>query len=151
MMRQALMQAYIAYLFKEVPVGAVVVRENRIIAKAYNQVKTLNSPLMHAEMLAINLACKAIGSKYLDDCQMYVTLEPCHMCSAAIALARVKKLFYGPADEKYGGMHSNSGFFYMSQKNYKKPEIYAEVMNEQLKQMLQFFFLDMRFYKKDII
>lgn len=149
MMRQALMQAYIAYSLKEVPVGVIIVKNKLIVAKAYNQVERLNNPLMHAELLAISLACKAIGSKYLDGCDMYVTLEPCHMCSAAISLSRIDKVFYGPNDEKYGGMYSNTGFFYSAQKTYQKPEVYAEIMSSELQQLIKFFFLDMRSLKKD--
>lgn len=101
-MGEALKQAWIAHEEEEIPVGAVVVCENRIIARAYNQTEKLNDPTAHAEMLAITAAAEYLGGKYLDDCCMYVTLEPCPMCAGALYWAHLAKLVYGASDPKMG-------------------------------------------------
>ena len=103
-MRKAIEQAEMASASGEVPVGAVIVCNNMIIAKAYNQVETLNDITAHAEILAITAASNYLSSKYLDDCIMYVTLEPCPMCAGAIKWSRIKKLVYGASDDKAGFM-----------------------------------------------
>lgn len=101
-MGEALKQAAIAYEEKEIPVGAVVVANNRIIARAYNQTEKLNDATAHAEMLAITSAFNFLGSKYLPDCTIYVTLEPCVMCAGALQWAQIGNLIYGAADYKRG-------------------------------------------------
>lgn len=101
-MREALKQAQLAYEADEVPVGAVVVAEGRIIARGYNQVEQLRDPTAHAEMLAITAAGNAIGGKWLHDCTLYVTLEPCVMCAGALQWARIGRVVYGASDEKFG-------------------------------------------------
>ncbi|MCS7084018.1 MAG: nucleoside deaminase [Aquificaceae bacterium] len=93
----------------EVPVGCVVVKNGLIISKAHNQVETLKDPTAHAEMIALKGAFKAAGSKYLTDCEVYVSLEPCPMCAWALALARVKKVVFLALDERRGGIISNWG------------------------------------------
>lgn len=103
-MRKAIEQAEIAAETGEVPVGAVIVCNNMIIAKAYNQVETLNDITAHAEILAITAASNYLSSKYLDDCTMYVTLEPCPMCAGAIKWSRIQRLVYGASDDKGGFM-----------------------------------------------
>ena len=101
-MKQALSEAHIAASEDEVPVGAVVVCNNRIIARAHNQTERLNDPTAHAEMLAITAAVNVLGAKYLTDCVLYVTLEPCTMCAGAIGWAQIGTLIYGAGDEKRG-------------------------------------------------
>jgi len=101
-MQQALAEARRAADENEVPVGAIVVCNNRIIARAHNQTERLNDPTAHAEMLAITAATDALGAKYLTDCVLYVTVEPCVMCAGAIAWAQVGALVYGADDEKRG-------------------------------------------------
>ena len=101
-MRQAYLLAELAEQEGEVPVGAIIVQNNQIIAKAYNQVEKLADATAHAEMLAITSAMDFLGSKYLKDCILYVTLEPCLMCSGAIDHAQIKKLVYGASDKKKG-------------------------------------------------
>ena len=101
-MRKALEQAQIAYDKDEVPVGAVVVCRDRIIARAYNLTETLNDVTAHAEMQAITAAADALGGKYLDVCTLYVTVEPCVMCAGAIGWAQISRVVYGAADEKRG-------------------------------------------------
>ena len=101
-MKQALMEAQNAFDRGEVPVGAVVVCRDRIIARAHNLTETLNDVTAHAEMQAITAAANFLGGKYLTDCALYVTVEPCVMCAGAIAWAQMGKLVFGAADEKRG-------------------------------------------------
>jgi tRNA(adenine34) deaminase len=101
-MKQALIEAKQAFEEDEVPVGAVVVCDNRVIARAHNQTERLNDPTAHAEMLAITAAVSVLGAKYLSDCSLYVTVEPCVMCAGAIGWAQVGKIVYGASDDKRG-------------------------------------------------
>ncbi|MDR1918090.1 MAG: nucleoside deaminase [Tannerellaceae bacterium] len=101
-MKQALAEASLAAGEGEVPVGAVIVCNNRIIARAHNQTERLNDPTAHAEILAITSATHSLGAKYLTDCTLYVTIEPCVMCAGAIAWAQISALVYGAPDEKRG-------------------------------------------------
>jgi len=101
-MGEALKEAQKAREEGEVPVGAVIVCESQIIAKAYNQVERLTDPTAHAELLAITSASNYIGSKILEDCTLYVTLEPCPMCAGALFWSRIGKIVFGAADEKRG-------------------------------------------------
>src|SRR5436305_14458265 len=105
-MREALRQAQKAYEADEVPVGAVVVREGRIIARAYNQVELLNDATAHAEMLALTQAEAAVGDWRLTDCDLYVTKEPCVMCAGALIHVRLRRLIFGCADTKSGAAGS---------------------------------------------
>lgn len=105
-MRAALQQAKLAAQKDEVPVGAVVVHKNQIIAKAHNQVEMLHDPTAHAEMIAITQASNSLSSKWLNECTMYVTIEPCSMCAGALVLARVKRLCFGAKDPKTGACGS---------------------------------------------
>ncbi|GHV45461.1 tRNA-specific adenosine deaminase [Bacteroidia bacterium] len=101
-MAEAIKQAKIAFECDEVPVGAVMVCNGKIIAKAYNQTEKLNDVTAHAEMQAITMAADALGGKYLDKCELYVTLEPCPMCAAALHWAQLGKLVYAAPDSKRG-------------------------------------------------
>ena len=101
-MRRALDEARQALEEGEIPIGAVVVAKGRIISRAHNQTETLNDVTAHAEMLAITAAANALGGKYLTDCTLYVTVEPCPMCAGAIGWAQVPRIVYGTADEKRG-------------------------------------------------
>jgi tRNA(adenine34) deaminase len=101
-MNEALKEAHRAFERDEVPVGAVIVWNNKIIARAHNLTETLNDPTAHAEMQAFTAATNTIGGKYLDDCTLYVTLEPCVMCAGAAQWAQLGKIVYGAADEKRG-------------------------------------------------
>ena len=103
-MEQALKEAYKAYEKNEVPVGAVIVSDNRIISRAHNQVEELNDNTAHAEILALSAASEFLGSKYLNNCSLFVTLEPCLMCAGALFWTRINKLVYGAADDKRGFM-----------------------------------------------
>ncbi|MBC5634809.1 nucleoside deaminase [Parabacteroides hominis] len=101
-MKQALIEARAAADEGEVPVGAVIVCNNRIIARAHNQTERLNDPTAHAEMLAITAAVGVLGAKYLTGCSLYVTVEPCVMCAGAIGWSQLSKIVYGASDEKRG-------------------------------------------------
>lgn len=103
-MRQALAQAHMAFDSGEVPVGAVIVCDNRIIARAHNQTEQLTDVTAHAEILALTAASGHLGSKYLPDCTLFVTLEPCVMCAGALAWSQIGRIVYGATDEKRGFM-----------------------------------------------
>ena len=105
-MKQALKQAHMAYHKKEVPVGCIVVQNDKIISRSYNKRQTNKSTLDHAEMIAIKKACKKLNKWILDDCEMYVTLEPCLMCAGAILQARFKRLIYATKEPKFGSCGS---------------------------------------------
>jgi tRNA(adenine34) deaminase len=101
-MREALKEARKAFDADEVPVGAVVVANNRVIARAHNLTERLNDVTAHAEMQAITAAANALGGKYLTDCTLYVTLEPCVMCAGALSWSQISRIVYGASDEKRG-------------------------------------------------
>ena len=101
-MKQAFIQAKKAFLIDEVPIGAVIVKDDKIIGKGFNQRNTLSNTLKHAEMIAINEACENLGDWRLEQCTIYVTIEPCAMCSGAILQARIPKLIYGAKNAKAG-------------------------------------------------
>jgi len=105
-MIQALKQAELAYDSGEIPVGAIIVKEGRIIGKGYNQTEMLKDPTAHAEMLAISSACATLNNKYLEDCTLYVTLEPCPMCAGAIVWSKIHRVVFGAMDEKSGSCGS---------------------------------------------
>ncbi len=101
-MKEALKEAHKALEKDEVPIGAVVVCAGKVIARAYNLTETLNDATAHAEMQAITMATSTIGGKYLDKCTLYVTVEPCPMCAAALAWSQIKRVVYGAPDSKRG-------------------------------------------------
>ena len=105
-MQQALAQAKMAYEKDEVPVGAIIVFENQIIAKAHNLVETLKDPTAHAEMIAVTQAVSTLKTKWLNKCTVYVTVEPCAMCAGALVLSRINKLIFATEDPKTGACGS---------------------------------------------
>ena len=105
-MRAAIGEAHAAFDEGEVPIGAVIVRGGRIVGRGHNQREGLNDPTAHAEMIALTAAASAVGSWRLDDCTLYVTLEPCAMCAGALVLSRIQRLVYGPRDPKAGACES---------------------------------------------
>ncbi|MDP5170205.1 MAG: nucleoside deaminase [Bacteroidia bacterium] len=111
-MRQALQLAERAAEEGEVPIGAVVVSQFRIIGKGYNQTERLQDPTAHAEMLAITAACEHLRSKYLRDCTLYVTIEPCPMCAGALRWAQLERVVYGAGEEKFGSVHVRPSLFH---------------------------------------
>lgn len=123
----------------EVPIGCVVVRDNRVIATAANRTLTDRDPTAHAEILALREAARLVGSERLIDCDLYVTLEPCTMCAGAISLARIRRLYYGAADPKGGGVDSGVRFF-TAPTCHHVPEIYSAVGEQQAAKLLRDFF-----------
>lgn len=133
-MQQALQEARKATEAGEVPVGAVVVCRDRIIARAHNLTETLNDVTAHAEMQAITAAANALGGKYLTDCTLYVTVEPCVMCAGAIAWSQMGKLVFGAVDEKRGYRR------YAPQALHPKTEVVTGVKAEECAQLMKDFF-----------
>ena len=123
----------------EVPVGAVLARDGKVLARAGNRPRELSDPTAHAEMLAIRAACAATGSERLPDADLYVTLEPCAMCAAAISFARVRRLYFGAADEK-GGAVLHGPRFFMQPTCHHAPETYQGLGELESAQMLKGFF-----------
>ena len=133
-MRQAYNEAEIALEKGEVPVGAVVVCQNRIIARAHNMTEALNDVTAHAEMQAITAAANFLGGKYLNDCILYVTLEPCVMCGGALAWSQIGKIVYGASDDKRGFSRTEEGILH------PKTEVVHGVMAEECAQIVKDFF-----------
>jgi len=138
-MDDALAEARAAQAADEVPVGAVIVREGAVIARAGNRTLRDSDPTAHAEMLAIRAAAAAIGSERLTDCDLYVTLEPCAMCAAALSFARIRRLYYGAADPK-GGAVDNGVRFFSSPTCHHRPEVYGGMSESEAAGMLREFF-----------
>ena len=139
-MNQALEQARAAQERGEVPVGAVIVgSDGAVLAVAGNRTRELNDPTAHAEILAIREACAKAGSQRLVDASLYVTLEPCAMCAAAIANARISRLYYGAADPKSGGVAHGARVFTHAQTHHC-PEIYDGIASDEAEALLQTFF-----------
>ncbi len=141
-MENALLLAKMAFKQGEVPVGAVIVHEGKIIAKGYNKRETRQNSLCHAEIEAINEACKALSSWRLNDCTLYVTLEPCVMCTGAIINARIGRVVFGAYDEKAGCMGS---LLNLTEYPFNhRPQIVGGYMESDCKKVLTDFFEDKR-------
>ena len=141
-MKEALKEAKKAYLKNEVPVGCVIVLNDKIIARAHNLRESKKQADAHAEILAIKKACKKIGDWRLEECSMYVTLEPCPMCSGAIINSRIRNLYFGAFDQKMGAAGSVLNLF-----NYKfnhQVTVFPQVMEEECSEILKDFFKDLR-------
>jgi tRNA(adenine34) deaminase len=139
-MRQSLVQARTAFDEDEVPIGAVVVINNKIIARGYNQVEKLQDPTAHAEIIALTSAFNYLGSKYLMDATLYVTIEPCLMCAGAMYWSKIGRIVYGAADEKNGYLHitaDNSPF-------HPKTELVKGVLQEECAELIKTFFKQKR-------
>lgn len=142
-MAAALEEARAAAARGEVPVGAVIVRDGVVIARAGNRTLADRDPTAHAEILAIRLACTALGSERLPGCDLYVTLEPCPMCAAAISFARIRRLYFGAADVK-GGAVENGVRLYASPSCHHRPEVYGGLSETASADLLRDFFRDRR-------
>jgi tRNA(adenine34) deaminase len=138
-MDAALEQARTAQGAGEVPVGCVIVRDNMVIAVAGNRTLTDRDPTAHAEILAIRSAAQNLGSERLIDCDLYVTLEPCAMCAAAISFARIRRLYYGAPDPK-GGAVDHGPRFYQSPACHHRPEVYGGIGEGAAAVLLRTFF-----------
>ncbi|NNU61964.1 nucleoside deaminase [Ochrobactrum soli] len=142
-MGAALDEARAAGARGEVPIGAVVVHEGQIIARAGNRTRELNDVTAHAEVLVIRQAGRALQSERLVDCDLYVTLEPCAMCAAAISFARIRRLYYGASDPKGGGVEHGPRF-YTQPTCHHVPEIYAGFSEGEAQKILKDFFREKR-------
>ena len=138
-MDEALAEARVAAAAGEVPVGCVIARDGAVIARARNRTLTDRDPTAHAELLAIRAAAVALGSERLAGCDLYVTLEPCPMCAAAISFARLRRLYYGAADPKGGAVESGVRL-YGSPTCHHRPEVYGGVGAGEAAALLQDFF-----------
>ncbi|NBN64459.1 nucleoside deaminase [Microvirga tunisiensis] len=139
----ALAQARAAAARGEVPVGAVIVRDGAVLAAAGNRTLELNDPTAHAEVLAIRLACAAVGSQRLPGADLYVTLEPCAMCAGAISFARLRRLYYGAGDPK-GGAVDHGVRFYNQPTCHHAPDVYSGFAEREAADLLRSFFRDRR-------
>lgn len=147
-MLQALEMAKKAYKKDEVPVGAIIVRNGKVVSRAYNSRERKQNALHHAEILAINKACKKLKSFRLDDCEMYVTLEPCPMCSGAIVNARLKKVYFGCPDFNYGCAGSKYNF--LQDKTFEHlVDVEGGLLSDECSLLIKNFFVEIRQRKKD--
>ncbi len=135
----ALDEAHAAGSVGEVPIGCVIIHEGDLIAQAGNRTLADRDPTAHAEILAIRQAAAALGSERLTDCDLYVTLEPCTMCAAAISFARIRRLYYGVADPKGGAVESGVRFF-TSPTCHHRPDVYGGIAETEAAALLKGFF-----------
>ena len=138
-MREALKEAKKSLLSDDVPVGAVIVLNNKIIARGYNTKEKYNDPTKHAEIIAIKKATKKINDWYLKDCIMYVTMEPCLMCTGALIQSRIKKVVYGLKNDKFGYADSIENIL-SNKKNNHIVEVEGNILASESKKLLQDFF-----------
>lgn len=136
-MKKALQEAEVAFEKGEIPVGAVVVVENRIIARAHNLTETLNDVTAHAEMQAITAAANFLGGKYLLNCTLYVTLEPCQMCAGALYWSQISNIVFGTRDEQRGCIN-------LKTKLHPKTKMKGGILEEEASQLLKQFFIEKR-------
>lgn len=143
-MKIALREAKRAFDKDEVPIGAVIIHNNKVIAKAFNQTEMLHDPTAHAEMIAITSAANYLNTKNLSDCDLYVTIEPCAMCAGAILLAKIRTVYFGSFETKFGA--AGSIFNILGTKKYNhSPEVYSGLMEMESKYLLQEFFKSKRY------
>jgi tRNA(adenine34) deaminase len=136
-MKKALLEAEIAFEKGEIPVGAVIVIDNRIIARGHNLTELLNDVTAHAEMQAITAAANFLGGKYLHNCTMYVTLEPCQMCAGALYWSQISQIIFGTRDEERGCLH-------LKTKLHPKTKIEGGIMAKEASDLLKRFFIEKR-------
>jgi tRNA(adenine34) deaminase len=147
-MRRAIGEAEKAFEDGEVPVGAVVVRDHRIVGRGHNQTETLQDPTAHAEMIAISAAANTLGSWRLEGCTLYVTLEPCTMCSGAIVLARIERLVFGAADPKAGACGSLRNVVQDPRLNHRVG-IVSGLLEGEISALMKTFFQNLRADKRN--
>jgi tRNA(adenine34) deaminase len=143
-MKQALTQAQQAYDEDEVPVGAVIVLNKKIIARGYNQVEKLNDPTAHAEIIALTSAFNYLGSKYLPEATIYITVEPCLMCAGALYWSKIGHIVYGAADEKNGYLHITKD----TSPFHPKTGLSKGVLQDECAELMKSFFRQKRLYGK---
>ena len=137
-MDEALKEARKAYKKDEVPIGAIIVKDNEIISKAHNLVETKKDATMHAEIIAIERACRKLNTWHLDDCTLYVTVEPCLMCSGAMIQSRIDRVVYATKNEKFGYIESVEKIF--ENKNNHNVKITNGIYEKEAKELIQKFF-----------
>jgi len=142
-MKAAILEANKSYQLREVPVGAVIVKDDQIIGRGFNQKEATNDVTAHAEIMAIKEACKTLGSWRLDDCSMYVTLEPCPMCAGAILEARIKRVYIGTESDKSGAAGTVINLLNNPDLG-SKTEVYFGIMEDECKMLLENFFKTLR-------
>ncbi|WP_455478751.1 nucleoside deaminase [Bartonella sp. B10] len=142
-MEIALLEAQWAAKKDEIPVGAVITRRKTIIARASNCIKAAYDPTGHAEIRVIRMACETLHSERLHDCDLYVTLEPCAMCAAAISFARIRRLYYAANDPK-GGAIEHGPRFYQQPTCHHRPEVYSGFKEQEASKLLKDFFIQKR-------
>lgn len=144
-MNLALKEAKKAYDAKEVPVGCVIVdrSKGKVISSAHNMTELYKNPNLHAEMIAIERACQMSGNKFLFDCDIYITLEPCAMCAYAISNAKIARVYYAASDEKQGAVE-NSTRFYTTKSCFHRPEIYLGIQKIESEGLITSFFSNLR-------
>ena len=142
-MKEALKEAKKAYENLEVPVGVVIVKDGKIISRGHNQKEQKNSPIKHAEIIAIEKACKKINNWRLNECEMYVTLEPCPMCAGAIISSRIKKVYIGAMEKNWGACGSKLNL--LQDYNFEtNVEIETDILQEHCQDILKKFFKEIR-------
>lgn len=141
-MREALTEAYKAYQIGEVPVGAVVVKDGIVVGRGYNLRETDKNALRHAELTAIDEACRNLGGWRLWQCELYVTLEPCPMCAGAIINSRIKRVVFGAFDKKAGSCESVVNLFELPYNH--KPEVLSGILGNECSELLSRFFAELR-------
>lgn len=142
-MAQALAEAAAGARAGEVPIGAVVVKDGRVLAAAHNTPRTTHDPTAHAEILAIRQAARVLGNERLDGCELWVTLEPCAMCAGAIAHARIARLYYAATDPKGGAVEHGARIFEQAQCLHR-PEVYSGMGESDAAELLRAFFRERR-------
>lgn len=147
-MKIAITQAKKALKNGDVPVGAVIVKDNKIISKSYNKVQKLKNPIKHAEICAIEQAVRKLNSKFLEGASIFVSLEPCSMCAVAISYARISKIYFATKDEKGGGILSNSKVFETDKHLFKPEIIQITEYSKESSDLLKDFFKNLRKTKK---
>ncbi len=147
-MKEAIKQAKKAYALGEVPIGCVIVYQDKIIARGYNRRTIDQNTIAHAEMMAIRKACKKMGDWRLEDCTMYVTLEPCQMCSGAIVQSRIKKVVIGCMNPKAGCAGSILNLLQMEEFNHQV-ELEIDVLQEECSNLMKNFFRELRQKKRE--
>ncbi|MBO4405982.1 MAG: nucleoside deaminase [Alphaproteobacteria bacterium] len=141
-MSLALYEAERAFGRDSVPIGAVIVRDDNLIVAAGNEVMKRKDPIAHAEILAIQQACKILDMRILDQCDIYVTLEPCAMCAQAISLAHIRNLYFGACSPKYGAVVNGAQIF---QHSLHKPNVVGGILESESERLLKNFFKNKRF------
>lgn len=143
-MDYAILQAKMAIKKDEIPIGAVIVKNNKIIAKSHNKTIASQDPTAHAEILVIRKAAKKLGSNHLVDCDIYTTIEPCNMCLAAISLAKIRSVYYGANDAKFGALETVNNALFNRGQAYHRPQIYSDIASKDCSDLMKNFFSNKR-------